>query len=160
VKEVKEGTDGKDGMKTARVGGNELVTGASKRRRKAAMTNTNTRKALVVVLAAFTLGCAPRAGAAGGSGRTAAQEQAGAERQQLLAKGKATFVERCAKCHNEGGDKELSSGKPLSERGLGTEAIAKAVNGRLSKGTEEERRAVTLYIVSLMKTAAKAEARP
>jgi mono/diheme cytochrome c family protein len=81
------------------------------------------------------------------------------ERAPLLAKGKAIFVEKCAKCHNERGDKELSSGKPLSERGLATEAIARAVNGRLSKGTNEERKAVTLYIASLMKGTA-ADTRP
>src|SRR5215813_3036310 len=73
------------------------------------------------------------------------------EHGQLLAKGKTIFVEKCAKCHNERGDKALSSGKPLSERGLSTETIARAVNGRLRKGTDEERRAVTFYIASLMK---------
>ena len=68
----------------------------------------------------------------------------------LLAKGKQIFVERCARCHNENGDKSLKTGAPLSQRGLSTEAIAQAVNGRLRDGTEVERRAVTLYISSLM----------
>jgi hypothetical protein len=40
----------------------------------------------------------------------------------------------------------------LNERGLSTDEIARAVNGRLRDKTEEERRAVTLYISSLMKT--------
>lgn len=92
-----------------------------------------------------------------GVGRTSThtmqQEKAasGAEREQMLATGKKIFVEKCAKCHGDRGDKELSSGKPLSQRGLGKEAISKAVNGRLSKGTDEDRRAVTLYVESLMK---------
>jgi len=118
---------------------------------------TNTRLGLVV-LAVAGLGWAWLVGAAGSRGQQAAgqgQAGAGAEREQILTKGKGIFVEKCAKCHNERGDKELSSGKPLSERGLGTDAIAKAVNGRLSKGTEEERRAVTLYIASLMKGGGK-----
>jgi len=85
------------------------------------------------------------------------QQAASADEQRsaMLVKGKATFVEKCAKCHGEDGSKELSSGKPLSQRGLGNEAIIKAVNGRLSKGTDEERRAVTLYISSLMKDGGK-----
>lgn len=113
-------------------------------------------RTVLVLLAALL------AGAAGSPAHAAGQEQAaaGAERDELLTKGKAIFVQKCAKCHNERGEKELSSGKPLSERGLGTQAIAKAVNGRLSKGTDEERRAVALYIASLMKAAAKVEPRP
>ena len=74
------------------------------------------------------------------------------ERARLLAKGKELFVERCARCHNERGDKPLKSGPPLNERGLSTEVIAGAVSGRLRDRTEDERRAVTLYISSLMKT--------
>jgi mono/diheme cytochrome c family protein len=74
------------------------------------------------------------------------------ERAKLLATGKELFVERCAKCHNERGDKPLKTGPPLNERGLSAEVIARAVDGRLRDKTEEERRAVTLYISSLMKT--------
>jgi mono/diheme cytochrome c family protein len=74
------------------------------------------------------------------------------ERARLLAKGKELFVERCARCHNERGDKPLKTGSPLNERGLPTEVIARAVSGRLRDRTEDERRAVTLYISSLMKT--------
>lgn len=75
-----------------------------------------------------------------------------AERARLLAKGKELFVERCARCHNERGDKPLKTGAPLNERGLSAEVIARAVGGRLRDRTEDERRAVTLYISSLMKT--------
>lgn len=82
--------------------------------------------------------------------RQAAGPTSDQERGQLLVKGKEIFVEKCAKCHNERGDKALSSGKPLNERGLTTEAIARAVSGRLKDRTEGERRAVTLYIASLM----------
>ena len=73
------------------------------------------------------------------------------ERAKLLAKGKELFVERCASCHNERGDKALKSGPPLNERGLSTDVIARLVNGRLKDRTGDERRAVTLYISSLMK---------
>jgi mono/diheme cytochrome c family protein len=74
------------------------------------------------------------------------------ERARLLAKGKELFVERCARCHNESGDKPLKTGPPLNERGLSAEVLARAVSGRLRDRTEDERRAVTLYISSLMKT--------
>jgi mono/diheme cytochrome c family protein len=69
---------------------------------------------------------------------------------RLLAEGKEIFLERCARCHNERGDKPLKTGAPLNERGLSTDAIAQAVNGRLRDRTEGERRAVALYISSLM----------
>ena len=69
---------------------------------------------------------------------------------QLLAKGKEIFLERCARCHNDRGDKPLKTGLPLNERELSGDAIAQAVSGRLRDGTESERRAVTLYISSLM----------
>jgi len=74
------------------------------------------------------------------------------ERARLLASGKELFTARCARCHDERGDKPLKTGPPLNERGLSTDEIARAVNGRLRDKTEEERRAVTLYILRLMKT--------
>ena len=74
------------------------------------------------------------------------------ERARLLAKGKDLFVERCARCHNERGDKPLKTGPPLNERGLSEDVIARAVSGRLSDKTQEERLAVTIYVSSLMKT--------
>jgi mono/diheme cytochrome c family protein len=73
------------------------------------------------------------------------------ERARLLATGKEVFMARCARCHDERGDKPLKTGPPLNERGLSSEQIARAVSGRLRDKTEEERRAVTLYISSLMK---------
>src|SRR5262249_61802766 len=82
------------------------------------------------------------------------------ESGRLMAEGKGIFVEKCAKCHNERGDKELGSGKPLNERGLAPDALARIVSGRLSKGSDKERRAVTAYIASLMKDPAKAETKP
>ena len=89
-------------------------------------------------------------GAYAHGGRQAAGQTSDQERGQLLAKGKEIFVEKCAKCHNERGDKALSSGQPLSERALSTDEIASAVKGRLKDRTDEDRRAVTLYIASLM----------
>ena len=89
-----------------------------------------------------------------GTSQTPATDQplSAEERARLLAKGKELFVARCARCHGENGDKTLRTGVPLSERGLSSDVIARAVKGRLRDGTEEERRAVTLYISSLMKT--------
>jgi mono/diheme cytochrome c family protein len=82
------------------------------------------------------------------------------ERARLLAKGKELFLARCARCHDERGDKPLKTGSPLNERRLHTDEIARAVNGRLRDKTEEERRAVTLYISSLMKTKDSEEKAP
>ena len=72
------------------------------------------------------------------------------EPARLLAEGKEIFLERCVRCHNERGDKPLKTGAPLNERGLSADVIARAVNGRLRDRSEDERRAVTLYISSLM----------
>ena len=79
------------------------------------------------------------------------QSPSAEETGRLLAEGKEIFLERCAGCHNDRGDKPLKTGAPLNERGLRTEVIAQAVNGRLRDRTEDERRAVTLYISSLMR---------
>jgi len=59
--------------------------------------------------------------------------------------------DRCARCHNDRGDKPLKTGVPLNERGLSADVIARAVGGRLRDRAEEERRAVKLYISSAMK---------
>jgi mono/diheme cytochrome c family protein len=80
------------------------------------------------------------------------QSLAPEERTRVLAQGKELFMARCASCHDERGGKPLKSGPPLNERGLSIDEIARAVNGRLRGKTEEERRAVTLYISSLMKS--------
>lgn len=82
------------------------------------------------------------------------------ERARLVAKGKEIFVERCARCHNERGDKALKTGAPLNERGLSANVIARAVSGRLRDRTEDERRAVTLYVSSLMKAKDSEEKAP
>src|SRR5579872_7455391 len=109
------------------------------------------RAAVFIAIAALGL-----AGGIGAYARGAKQEPAdapipGEERVRLMAKGKEIFVEKCAKCHNESGEKPLSSGAPLNERGLDRSVIARAVGGRLKDRTDEDRRAVTLYISSLMK---------
>ena len=69
----------------------------------------------------------------------------------FLETGKKVFVERCSSCHNERGDKALSSGAPLSERSLTDEQLARAVAGRLKQSPQEEKRAVALYIRSFQK---------
>ena len=104
---------------------------------------------LATLLLGFTGGIAIRARTAD---QAPASDQAEGERTRLRAKGKEVFLERCARCHNERGDKPLKTGAPLNERGLSADLIARAVSGRLRDRTEDERRAVTLYISSLMKT--------
>jgi len=106
---------------------------------------------LPTVLLGFTAGIAMHARSAQ-QARAADQSLSEEERSRLLAKGKEVFVERCARCHNERGDKPLKTGVPLSERGLSADVIARAVSGRLRDRAEDERRGVTLYISSLMKT--------
>ncbi len=89
-----------------------------------------------------------------GAGQAPAADQPLSEqdRARLLATGKELFMARCARCHDERGDKPLKTGPPLNERGLSSEQIARAASGRLRVKTKEERRAVTLYISSFMKT--------
>jgi mono/diheme cytochrome c family protein len=72
------------------------------------------------------------------------------DRDRLLAAGKKLFVERCAKCHDERGDKPLKTGLPLSQRELSGEQLARAVSGRLKDSPDEDKRAVTLYISTLL----------
>jgi mono/diheme cytochrome c family protein len=74
-----------------------------------------------------------------------------AEKEKLLAVGKKIFVEKCAKCHEERGDKALKTGLPLSQRELSDEEITSAVSGRLKGAPDEDKRAVALYVSSLMK---------
>jgi len=74
-----------------------------------------------------------------------------AAQERLLAVGKKLFMERCAKCHDERGDKPLASGPPLNERDLQEEQIARAVAERFRDKSDEEKRAVVLYIRSFMK---------
>lgn len=73
-------------------------------------------------------------------------------REKALELGRRLFLERCASCHNERGDKPLADGPPLNRRKLSREVIERNVAGRLKQATEEEKRAVTLYIESLMKS--------
>ena len=66
--------------------------------------------------------------------------------------GKALFVARCASCHNENGNKPLSTGLPLSERKLSQETITKAVRGRMKQNSDAERQAVVKYIASFQQS--------
>ena len=63
--------------------------------------------------------------------------------------GRDLFLERCASCHNERGDKPLRTGLPLNQRKLSRETIANAVQGRLRSKTAAEQQAVVEYISSL-----------
>jgi len=118
---------------------------------EAAMRGRTTALVFSVTLLGSAGGIAIRAQGAG-QGHASDQLLSEQERARLLAAGKALFLARCARCHNEHGDKPLKTGPPLNERGLSTDEIARAVNGRLRDKTAEERRTVTLYISSLMKT--------
>lgn len=82
------------------------------------------------------------------AGRTELRAQ---ERERLLAIGKKLFVERCARCHDERGDKALKSGPPLSERKLSDEEIARVVSGRFRDASDEQKHAAALYIRSFVK---------
>ena len=106
---------------------------------------------LLTVLLGFAAGVAMHARSAH-QALAADQSLSEEERTRLLSKGKEIFLERCARCHNERGDKPLKTGVPLNERGLSTDVISRAVSGRLRDRTDDERRAVALYISSLMKT--------
>jgi mono/diheme cytochrome c family protein len=68
-----------------------------------------------------------------------------------LAIGKGIFVEHCAKCHDERGNKTLPDGPPLSERKLSEEQITRSVAGRLKALPDDQKRAVVLYIQSFLK---------
>ena len=69
---------------------------------------------------------------------------------RLLTAGKKLFVQRCARCHGERGEKPLSTGLPLCQRKLMPEPLARSVKDRLQDSTEEDRRAVQLYIESFL----------
>ena len=73
------------------------------------------------------------------------------ESERLLEIGRQLFVKSCSSCHRERGDKPLATGLPLSERKLTTEIVAKNVASRLKAATDEEKRAVALYICSFLK---------
>ena len=74
-----------------------------------------------------------------------------AEQARLLSLGKKLFLTRCASCHNERGDKPLSSGPPLNERKLTQEVISRNVSGRFKNASDDDRRAVALYMQSFLK---------
>jgi len=103
--------------------------------------------AAVLLLVSLPAAHLSRARRADPQAKPAAEE----DREKLLATGKKIFVERCAKCHDERGDKPLKSGPPLSQRDLSDDEIARLAGGRLKNAPDEEKRAVALYIRSFMK---------
>src|SRR5258707_10032468 len=118
---------------------------------EAAMPGRTAALVFSLTVLGFAGGMAIRARGVG-QAPAADQQPSEQERGRLLATGKELFMARCARCHDERGDKPLKTGPPLNERGLSTDEIARAVNGRLRDKTGEERGAVTLYISTLMKT--------
>jgi len=125
----------------------------------AAMRGRTAAVVFSVALLGFAGGIAVRAR---GVGQAIASDQplSEQERARMLVTGKELFMARCARCHDERGDKPLKTGLPLNHRGLSSEQIARAVSGRLRDRTDEERRAVTLYISSLMKAKDSEEKAP
>jgi len=114
------------------------------------MPRRNPPLLLATTLVVFAAGLAIHAQGTG-QAPAANPSQTREDPARTLAKGKEIFAAAgCVNCHNPSGDKPLKTGLPLNERGLSTEDIATAVNGRLKNKTEDERRAVTLYIASLM----------
>jgi len=88
-----------------------------------------------------------------GAALSASQSKApvtGEDRDRLLVAGKELFVERCAKCHDQRGDKPLNTGLPPSRRELSGDQLARIVSGRLKDSPDEDKRAVTLYISTLL----------
>jgi mono/diheme cytochrome c family protein len=126
---------------------------------EAAMYGRTAALLFATTLLGFAGGIARYARGAG-QAATADQPLSHEERARLLATGKELFLARCARCHDEHGDKPLKTGPPLNQRRLPTDEIARAVSGRLRDKTEEERRAVTLYISSLMKAKDSQEKAP
>ena len=126
---------------------------------EAAMRGRATALVFSVTILGFAVGIEIRVR---GVGQVHASDQPRSEQERagLLAAGKELFMARCARCHDERGDKPLKTGPPLNERGLSSEQIARAVSGRLRDKTEEERLAVTLYISSLMKAKDSEEKAP
>ena len=109
------------------------------------------RITLGAILLLLLLAAVPRAGSPRGTCGFKGKANGDEEQARLLATGKKIFVERCAKCHDAGGDKPLRTGPPLSKRELSDDEIARAVAGRLKDAPDEEKRAVTLYVSRFMK---------
>src|SRR5438552_18902002 len=84
----------------------------------------------------------------GSQAKTVARDE---PRERLLAAGRILFVDRCAKCHAERGDKPLKSGLPLNQRELSEEEIARAVSVRLKNATVEDKRTVVYFYSSHLK---------
>jgi mono/diheme cytochrome c family protein len=78
-----------------------------------------------------------------------------AERQDpVVTVGRKMFVERCAGCHGERGEKPLSKGPPLAERRLTRAALLETVAGRLADASADQREAVARYIQGVVAFAA------
>ena len=75
--------------------------------------------------------------------QSADQPTSAVDSGRLLAAGKEIFHERCASCHNDGGDKPLKTGAPLNERGLSMEVIAQAVKDRKSTRLNSSHRSLS-----------------
>ena len=67
-----------------------------------------------------------------------------------IALGRAVFVEKCAKCHDENASRPLPDGRSLVERLSQKPDLAVALAGRLKTLPEEKRRAVVAYVATLL----------
>lgn len=130
------------------------------------------RELVLWALVLLALGCqATRQGSSSGTGATpaappapqappaaaaeAASAPAAADTARLLAIGKELFVARCGSCHDQRGEKPLATGAPLNEREVSAEDIVRNVTTRFRNASEEEKRAVVLYMRSFMKKEVK-----
>jgi len=77
-----------------------------------------------------------------------------------LALGKQLFVERCSRCHGETGEKPFGGGPAFNERAVPGDEITRAVNGRFRDKTDDERRAVIRYLLSITKPAPASSRHP
>ena len=65
-----------------------------------------------------------------------------------LTQGKAIFISRCAKCHDDNGNKKLADGTTLLARLAQSRDLEARLGTRLKN--PEERRQVTLYMRSMI----------
>lgn len=68
----------------------------------------------------------------------------------LLALGRTKFMEGCAKCHDEHGEKPLEDGSVLREMEFTEDELAEKVEHRAHDFPEEEQRAILLYVKSFL----------
>jgi mono/diheme cytochrome c family protein len=72
------------------------------------------------------------------------------QEDKQLVLGHQKFMEGCAKCHNERGDKPLEDGRMLNEMEFTESDLAEKVGHRAHDFSPEEQSAILLYVRSLL----------